>query len=360
MFKREHIKEQMKSYKLKIENRVAMIYTNYYAHTIAIFVFCGVCALLCAGTYYNAFDYNLKYRIIEFRAISLTVYGVLIGVFVTFLISRSIQTRQERLLLLDKLRIKTIQLHKFRYIIKILTTEGFIPLEEISSFNRNHKNLRYSNYNTQVENIDIIANFTNDPNYKPIWLFYLQLKLFIDQPGLPDLSLYSSKSIYKTIPLEEIAIWQYTEAANCFFYYLQYEYRLVEKHIKWDLNKNSFEKIINACKEIDPIQYRDVEFNQEWLVKLGNHFLEEIIPSAYILQAEIESGIPPVIKYLRNLLILLCFFGITLPIISFLFGTFIILDIIATSMLISICIFIIFSISDLLEKEVSVAKKHLI
>ena len=53
-------------------------------------------------------------------------------------------------------------------------------------------------------------------------------------------------------------------------------------------------------------------------------------------------------------------FGIIFPVFSYIFGTLLILDMIAISMLISICTFIVFSISDVMKKEVSVAEKYLV
>lgn len=358
MFK--YIKEKLKSSKVIILTAPTIL-DKYFAYIISVQVFLGTFSLICSGVYFDTFDLDFRNRIYEFRGISLTIYGVLIGVFMTFLVSRSIQSRQERLVLFEKLKKRTIQLHKLRFIVHKLINSGFLDRNKISTFNSKYKGLRFSEYQQACHSEKIITprekKLLQDLRCNPAWLFYLQLKFFIDQPNL-DLSLYTDKNIYKPIPLEEIISWHDTDCANCFFYFL--EYQKVEEFINWRIHHTDEEDIVKACKEIDPQTYDNMVFNKEWLVKLGNHFYQEIIPSAYILQAEIESGLPSIIKYLKNLLVCLSVFGIIFPVFSYIFGTLLILDMIAISMLISICTFIVFSISDVMKKEVSVAEKYLV
>lgn len=82
MFK--YIKEKLKSCKVIILT-TSTILDKYFAYIISVQIFLGTFSLLCSGVYFDAFDLDFRNRIYEFRGISLTIYGVLIGVFMTSL-----------------------------------------------------------------------------------------------------------------------------------------------------------------------------------------------------------------------------------------------------------------------------------
>lgn len=321
---------------------------------LSVIIFIGATAILILLYLTNA---SMIQNIIQIRGYIITVYGVLVGLLVTYIISKTIQTREERISIFDKCVRYTQKLHKFRAIINKLLTYGFFSHYDVNNFKAKHPDVTYFDIQ-EVLNVDYTHNeeakkYHDDKNKIGFEPFYLELSSFIRAKGF-DPTIYTEfdkeKYFYSPEILEK---WIDNKCGNGFWYYLENRKNEYSKFIHLDkIDSTIKEEILKLSLLIDKERYCDMSFNDKFLIKLGTQVMEEVIPNIYSLQLKLDQGLPRILKRLIQIVVILIVFGIALPIFCSLFE-FILGDIISISMFFSICSWTVFSLKNMITEELN-------
>lgn len=332
-------------------NKYIEFINQKFSLIVSTIVFIGVTAILVLLYFTNS---SIILNIIQIRGYIITVYGVLVGLLVTYIISRAIQTREERMNIFNKYTIYTQKLHKFRAIIHELLMSSFFSQNDINNFKAKHPNVTYFDIQ-EVLNVDNTNNekadkYYADKNKKGFEPFYLELNSFIKSVGF-DPTIYSEFDKERYYSPKILEKWIENNCGNCFWYYLEYKKSEYSEFIHWDkIDSTRKEKILKLSLLIDKERYYNMPFDDKFLITLGYQAMEEIIPNVYNLQLKLSQGLPRILKRLLNIVLILIVFGIALPIFCSLFE-FILGDIISISMFFSICSWALFSLKNMITEE---------
>lgn len=300
-------------------------------------------------------DERMTQNIIQIRGYIITVYGVLVGLLITYIISKTIQTREERIRVFNDYVKYTQKLHKFRAIINKLLNSGFFSNKDVNDFIAKHPKVTFFDIQ-EILNVDHTLNAEADKYYadkdrRGFEPFYLELKSFISAKGF-DPTIYTEfdKEKYYYSP-EILKKWIDNNCGNGFWYYLENKKTEYSEFIHWnEIDSTSQDEILKLSLLIDKERYYNTTFDDKFLIKLGYQAMEEIIPNVYKLQLTLNQGLPRILKRLIHIVLILLIFGITLPIFCSLFE-FILGDIISISMFFSICSWTIFDLKKMITEE---------
>lgn len=293
------------------------------------------------------------------RGYIITVYGVLVGILMTFVVSKVIQLRQERFDIFKNLDNYTQKLHKFRYIINKLLTSGFFSHSDINKFKCKHPKLSYFDIQDILDPDKEINKraklFFGDKEKIGFENFYLELSSFI-HPGTFDITIYTTFNAAKYYSIDILQKWIENDCGNGFWYYLENQKSEIEGLVHLNsINENIKKEIKDLSLKIDHNLYRNMDFDEQFLIMLGNQAREDIIPNVYRLQKSLNDGLPNILQKIILLITILIIFGIILPILSMLFNL-LWFDTISISMLLCICLYIILSIRKILNMELDINK----
>ena len=286
----------------------------------------------------------------------MTVSGILSAIIITFLTSKVLQIRQERLAHIPELKNLTQKVHKFRNIINKLLHSHMWPDGLWIYIDKNYKDLTYFDIRavTFVDSkiTEQASKYIQDHKYGDTGNLYLELKSFIfDHPF--DNTLYTEFEVPVYYSNEVVEKWVEYECGNGLWYFFEYKRGLYEKALRVDTVYDGDQKEIKEiCLRIDKERYMDLDFGPELLSKLGNQFYQEIIPKLYRIQIYLDKGLPRIVKYLFILLGILIVFGVALPLLIKLFSLNSVFDVISTSMILSLCFYLISSFYQSMHNEI--------
>ena len=318
---------------------------------LCVILFIGVTAIFLLLSQVNE---RMTRNIIQIRGYIITVYGVLVGLLITYIISKTIQTREERIRVFNDYVKYTQKLHKFRAIINKLLNSGFFSNKDVNDFVAKHPKVTFFDIQ-EVLNVDHTQNaeadkYYADKNRRGFEPFYLELKSFISAKSF-DPTIYTEFDKNYYYSPEILKKWIENNCGNGFWYYLENKKNEYSEFIHLDkINSTIKEEILKLSLLIDKERYFDMSFNDKFLIKLGYQAMEEIIPNVYKFQLTLNQGLPRILKRLIHIVLILLIFGITLPIFCSLFE-FILGDIISISMFFSICLWTVFSLKEMLTEE---------
>ena len=106
--------ETMETNKENIIDKYLNIINDKFNLILCVILFIGVTAIFLL---LSQVDERMTQNIIQIRGYIITVYGVLVGLLITYIISKTIQTREERIRVFNDYVKYTQKLHKFRAII---------------------------------------------------------------------------------------------------------------------------------------------------------------------------------------------------------------------------------------------------
>ena len=196
------------------------------------------------------------------------------------------------------------------------------------------------------------SKYIQDHKYGDTGNLHLELKSFIfDHPF--DNTLYTEFEVPVYYSNEVVEKWVEYECGNGLWYFFEYKRGLYEKALRVDTVYDGDQKEIKEiCLRIDKERYMDLDFGPELLSKLGNQFYQEIIPKLYRIQIYLDKGLPRIVKYLFILLGILIVFGVALPLLIKLFSLNSVFDVISTSMILSLCFYLISSFYQSMHNEI--------
>lgn len=177
---------------------------------LCVILFIGVTAIFLL---LSQVDERMTQNIIQIRGYIITVYGVLVGLLITYIISKTIQTREERIRVFNDYVKYTQKLHKFRAIINKLLNSGFFSNKDVNDFVAKHPKVTFFDIQ-EVLNVDHTQNaeadkYYADKNRRGFEPFYLELKSFISAKSFDptiytefDKNYYYSPEILKKMDRE--------------------------------------------------------------------------------------------------------------------------------------------------------------
>lgn len=324
-------------------------------------IYCVICLyIIVISTILSVYSFSfpiIKEQIKEYRPIYITVYGVIVGILITYIISKSMLIRQEKMGLKSEIELLTKKLHKLRFIISLLLRKDFVRNEHLSLYRKEFKHLSYFEYAksnwVDYEYSPLLKSFFDNKNRTGAEVIYMQMHSFLEN-NQSVLDEYKENDICRLFPLNFVYNLMVHNPANVFYYYLDYEEYEYKEFINIDcLTEEEQQQVLQACLSINKEKYKNEKYGKNMLLKLGSEFQEYIIPRLYEIQEEYERPIPNYLNVTILTFRVLLIFGIIMPFISFIFDL-IFLDIISISVLITLSIIIIFSISNFTNQEISI------
>jgi len=298
---------------------------------------------------------ELKEILNDFRDKTLTVSGILSAILITFLTSKVLQIRQEKLQRVPDFKDLTQKLHKFRNIINRLIhsnlwVDGLWIFIDTNYQKLSHFDVREMAF-VGSKPTELATKYIRDHKFGDLGDLYLELKSFLFDPYF-DQTLYSEFEVPVYYSKEIVEKWIKYECGGGFWYYFEYKYAAYKPSLRVDqIYIGDQTAIKEICLKIDYERYKNIEFGPELLAKLGTQFHSEIIPKLSRLQTYAERGLPSIVNFLFIVLGLLIFFGIAVPLLIKLFFLNPLFDIISISVVLTICFYLITSFYQAMKKE---------
>lgn len=289
----------------------------------------------------------------------ITISGILSAIIISYLTSKVIQVRNERIKKMPDIKLYTQKLHKFRAIVDRLLSSNIWPDNLRSKLHYDYKGLTYF----EVREIIFVEGkptkqarkFASDEKYGGIAQFILELESFIFKEIPFDQTLYSEFDVSKYYSSDILEKWITFDCGNGLWYYFEHKYSVYKNSL--DLNNvysGYQDEIKNYALQIDKERYGNLDFSPELLAQLGTQVHSDIIPKLYRLQISNEQKLPKIINYLYIILCLLIVFGIALPLVNKVFVIDYFFDIISFSIIASICAFVTISFYGFLKDEINI------
>jgi hypothetical protein len=253
--------------------------------------------------------------------------GIFSAIIISYVIGKVLQSRQERMERRKEIVILSNKLTDFRRIARILVQNyGFWDdkmtrkvaheYKDINSFN-----LRLWDYDNQEKKyppilIETRSKFLKDEEIPGAYM-YLDMKTLVMDRHLPmQLDLYDDQDYNITYPFNLVEKWALAHSGNNLWYCLDH---------KWNSYKDCFnfrafreyekESIIKLAKKIDNNKYSNSEFNKDLLADIGGEMASFYIPKLYELMFNNLRPLSTTLTFLVNILFLVLFSGVLIPLI---------------------------------------------
>lgn len=303
-------------------------------------------------------DCNLAKTLELVQSDILTISGILSAIMIAYLTSKVLQFRSEKLSHIPRLTELTQKVHKFRAIANKLIYSDLWPRGLPSFVNQDYKGLSHFDIReiifVDAKVTEQATEFTEKNKYGGAANLFLELKTLVSAEIPFDETLYSEFDVpiyYKTDILKK---WVRYDCGNGLWYYFSHKYNSYKEDLRLD-NVLSFyyEDIKNLSIQIDKERYKDLEFGEELLAKLGTQFHSSIIPELLRVQLYIDTGVPKIVSYLFIILCNLISFGIVLPLITKIYSLSSIFEITSISVIVALCFYLITSFYSFLKRELT-------
>lgn len=299
--------------KLLVMREFALI-SSYWSIWLSAIVFVCVYVFLNKQLLNNC---DFRYSLAGVTTDLLTVSGIITAIIMAYLTSKVLQIRHEKINRLNEYNELTQKVHRYRAILNRLKHSA------VGSGNGNSRILQ-----KEFENM-IPKSMRDDDLYSDF-----------DRP-----KYYSQKFVEQ---------WIDNDCGNGLWSHFDEYLDDIKSNALDSLSERDKGIIIAYCMRIDETRYKSMEFGPNLLAKLGTQFFADIFPRLYGLQLRFKKKLPKVINYLYVILCLLIIFGILFPLLIRLFGPNPRMEIISLSVIIAVCVNIIFSFYAFLKNEIKI------
>lgn len=295
------------------------------------------------------------HSITDSRSDIITISGILSAILITYLVSKVLQIRSEKISKQTELFELTQKVHKFRTIISIilnsnLWANGIRNFVEVTFKGLTYYDIRQVSI-VRSQSSNQAQNFIKQKKSDTASLF-LELKSF-NSNSIFDRKLHSEFDVNEYYETEMLKNWVEYGCGTGLWRFFTDQWSVYSSDFHFDnVYIGDKEKIEKFSSLIDKERYLNHAFGPDLLSQLGVQFTEDILPRLARLQHFIEKGLPLIVKYLFSILILLVIFGVTLPFIVKVYGLPPIFDIISASFLLTVCFYFIISFYDFLCEEI--------
>ncbi len=256
---------------------------------------------------------QLLNNIIQFSAI-------FSAILITFIVSKVIQIRQERLERLKEITELSNKLTDFRRIALTLKNshEFWNSVMKMKLDNKYKKldyfviKLQYYEYEENIE--ELKQAYFQETQICGAGL-YLGIKSLLEgSRNHWQSELYDSYDHNYIYPLEILEKWTVTNCANVLWTHLDYKWAEYADCFKFAaISHNDKEAILQLCKKINPKKYGEKQFDRVLLGEIGSEFDGYIIPRLYKLTYYNTLGLPNYLDFSLTILLLTIISGVLLP-----------------------------------------------
>lgn len=334
--------------------KLLVLTKSYWPIVILICLFGAILLSLHANIEKPGFIHT----IIEIRSDILTTSSILSAIIITYLVSKVLQLRQERLMYIPEIKELTQKLHRFRKIISLLLhsdiwAKGLKRFVDIDYAGLSYFDVRAFIF-VGLDTTEQADNFNKErAKFGDTAYLYLEMKSFIDEGHTFDRTLYTEFDVPVGYSTEQLERWIDFDCGGGLWNYFDYRYSTYQKDLRLDkVIGQTQERILKACIQIDKERYKDLPFDNKLLALLGTQFHDDILPKLHRLQVICGRGLPEIVNYLFSFLFVYIVFGVCIPISTKLYSLSIFFDLASISSIISVTLFFISTFYMILKKEV--------
>lgn len=304
----------------------------------------------------NQFPHNIA----SVRGDVMTISGVICSIVITYITTKALQIRNEKLELKTKWYELTQKTHKFRSIILHLIHSNIWKSGLKNSIKQQYNGLTfYDIYEQRLENskVNILASqFIQDNSLGETKYLFLALNEFKLSDYPPDPTLepeYEIPDFYYTTEL--LKSWTESRPHEKLLYFFYDGWELYRFDLMLDqLSSQTRNSILSSCNYIDKEKYKGRIVDNELLEEITRQFSKDILPKLYALQSNLEQKLPRTIKYLLFISLGLGIFGIILPLLTKSYNLSILFDSTSFAVTLTILSYVFLSINKYLSRELNV------
>lgn len=287
--------------------------------------------------------------------------SIISAIIISFLVSKVLQIRQEKLARWSEYNELTQKTHNFRNAVFIIFKSWNFWVQGLkSTIETTYKELEFYDVRkvgfVHSTKLSILAkNFIHDDTFGDTKNLYLELKSFFPMESLFDPTIHAKFEVPQLYDLKLIELWTEFNCGNGLYYFFNYKYGFFQDDFLFQ-NVHSSDKLEaeQYALKIDKERYENIEFGAQLYDLLGGQFTEEILPKLYLLTRYFNSSLPISVIYLTFTLSLILGFGIIIPFLNSLYAFNSTYTIIAISMVLSVIFYFIISFYWILKKQVKV------
>ena len=305
--------------------------------------------------------YYFTQQIREASNLDLNVASIISAILITYLTSKVLQLRQERLAILPQITSLTQKVHQFRTITNVLYHSWDFWAPGLKNYmQKEYPNLTYGEafklvFENEKSRDSKALQYPSDEKMGDTKDLYLQLRSFVDKQYTIDVTLYSEFEIPVFYTLDILQDWRDYGSASALCRFFNWHYHDYKGDFNFEkLRANERSIIEDSAMRIDAIRYKDIKTSPELLDMLGKQFHEEILPKLINLQHSIQGGFTRLVQFLLSTLVILIFSGVLYPILSNVLDLPIIGSIVSITMVLSVTFYLAISLRHVLVEELTI------
>lgn len=295
--------------------------------------------------------------------------GITSAIIITFLVSKTIQIRQEKLEKLKEIislsnKVKNIQrialyLTFSRQYWEYNTYEKMrVKYSKLHLFHIKEKSFQ-NPIKIDTEIITLLNEFNAEKDSLPGCLLFLELRALIsDDFGSISTGIHDNYNHDELYPIDILEKWHYSEIGYHLWFCFEENVDNFKSHFHLDKKIITNKVIESLIHKIYPKEYKREEISYETLARLGVDLDIYYIPRLYSLTKSIKEGLPESIQLSFRILISTILFGLFIPLLfSSFYNDSFVLTIVSKScviILILIWTYYAFQLKEILTSEVDV------
>lgn len=292
--------------------------------------------------------------------------GIFSAMLITFIISKMVQLREERVNRRKDVLALSYKITDFRRIAEILLSCYNLWGKELYGLMQGKYkrltlfDLECGYYSTRSPVLkSTLDDFSENPKLFKGKL-YLDMRSLVNNNGNTwSGELYGTEEHDIIYPLGLLEQWLSATNGNYLWYCFAHEWGDYEKEL--DLSNIDYTKqtqILDLCKRINPSKYSKRVFDRLLLADIGSDFYSYFLPKMHRLVEENTSGLPKALAFLTRMLYVIVIFGLIVPLIITVFNfpveiSSFLLNLSISFLLLSL-ISLIFSFKGIVENEIVV------
>lgn len=248
--------------------------------------------------------------------------GIVSAILITFIVSKVIQIRQERLERRKEIVKFANKTTDFRRIARILKNCHTFWNEEMRrKIDGKYKSLDffdiklwdYDNQDKQPELKKLRDDFFNDTLFGAY--LYLDIKsLVLDDNHKWQLELYDNYDYDFTYSIEILENWRDAHSGGNLWYCLEHKRHAYEGCFNFNgIRKDDQDEILSLCQKINSQKFKNSKFDKDLLATIGSEFDSYILPRLHELTYYNTLGLPKSLNFLLTILFMTVVSGVLIP-----------------------------------------------
>ena len=323
---------------------------NYFAATLSA-VLCVVLIVYLFDRYENHEAGTEVFG--ELTGIFIAISGFLAAILLIFLATSAMNLKATRAKISAKAIKTTQKMHHFRTIAGLLLNSNIWPPGLKDYMEKNFPDLSYFEVKEFYKvNSKIAIEFLQETHhYGGTENIYLELKsLLMDRPDQKQIpkNLSYPLSYGKAI----VEKWATHKCGSGLWYVFGYKYGNYKDSIQLaNVYERHQEKILALANTIDREVFEDSSFNEVFMTRLWEYMTQDVLPKLVQIQDQLALRMPPLLRYLYIVFLLLMIFGVMLPLLFLMLNFSSLIIMVSFSVVISSLFYIAITFHSFLARE---------